>query len=72
MFELTYFFNERIWIVVLFQAGLNDYYLQDEACHLADDIFKCNFFNANIWISITISMNFVVPGPIGNKSALLQ
>ena len=27
--------------------------------HFADDIFKCLFFNENVWISIKISLKFV-------------
>ena len=28
-------------------------------CHFADDIFRCIFFNENIWISLKISLKFV-------------
>ena len=34
--------------------------------HFADDIFKCIFFNENVWISIKISLKFVAKGPINN------
>ena len=37
-----------------------------------DDIFKCIFFNDNIWISIKISMKCVPNGPINNIPALVQ
>ena len=40
--------------------------------HLADDIFKCIFWNENVWISIKISLNFVPKGPINNIPALVQ
>ena len=40
--------------------------------HFADDIFKCIFLNANIWIPIKISMKFVPKGPINNISALVR
>ena len=33
-------------------------------------IFKCIFFNENIWISIEISLKFVPKGPIKNIPAL--
>ena len=39
---------------------------------LADDIFKCIFFNENIRIPIQISLKFVPNGPIDNHSALVQ
>ena len=38
---------------------------------IADDIFKCIFFNENIWISIKISLKLVLYGPIDNKPALV-
>ena len=40
--------------------------------HFADDIFKCIFFNENVWISINISLKFVSMGPINNFLALVQ
>ena len=33
---------------------------------LPDDIFKCIFFNENVWISIKISLKFVPKGLINN------
>ena len=41
-------------------------------CHFIDDIFKCIFLNANIWIPIKISLKFVFKGPINNIPALVQ
>ena len=35
-------------------------------------IFKCIFFNENVWILIKISLKFVPKGPIDNKSTLVQ
>ena len=40
--------------------------------HFPDDIFKCIFFNENIWISIKFSLKFVPKGPINNIPALVQ
>ena len=40
--------------------------------HFADDIFKCIFFNENVWIPIEISLQFVPKGPIDNSPALVQ
>ena len=42
------------------------------AASMADDIFKCIFFNENVRIFIQISLKFVPKGPIDNKSALVQ
>ena len=36
------------------------------------DIFKCIFFNENVWISIKIPLKFVPKGPINNIPALFQ
>ena len=40
--------------------------------HFPDNIFKCIFLNANLWISINISLNFVPKGQIDNTLALVQ
>ena len=40
--------------------------------HFADDVFKCNFLNENVWIPIKISLKFVTEGPINNIPALVQ
>ena len=38
----------------------------------ADDTFKCIFVNENVWIPITIWLEFVPKGPINNIPALVQ
>ena len=40
--------------------------------HFADDIFKCNLMNEKFFISIRISLKFVLKGPIDIKAALVQ
>ena len=40
--------------------------------HFAGDIFKCIFFNEDVWISIKISRKFVAKGPINEKLTLIQ
>ena len=40
--------------------------------HFADEIFKCIFLNENVWISINISLKFVLKGLINNIAALVQ
>ena len=39
--------------------------------HFPDDIFKWIFLNENVWISINISLKFVLKGPINNIPALV-
>ena len=43
---------------------------QTNSRHLSVDIFKCIFFNKNVWLSIKISVTFVAKGPINNIPAL--
>ena len=40
--------------------------------HFPDAIFKCIFFNENVWIVIKISLKFVPRDPIKNIPALVQ
>ena len=35
-------------------------------------LFKCIFLNENVWISLKISLKFVLKGPINNNPALVQ
>ena len=45
---------------------LNTLRLRQNGCHLADDIFKCNCFNENVWISIKMSLKFLPEDPVDN------
>ena len=56
--------NEMQWIDV-------SLYLTQNCCHFAD-IFKCIFFNENVWLSLTFSLNFAPKVPIDNIPALIQ
>ena len=40
--------------------------------HFTDEIFKCIFFNKNVWISLTFSLKFVPNVPIDNILAMVQ
>ena len=40
--------------------------------HIADDIFKCIYFNENVWIWFEISLMFTPKYPINNVPALVQ
>ena len=48
------------WIVL---KKLNTLKLRQNGQHFADNIFKCIFFNENLWISIKNSLKFVPKGP---------
>ena len=45
---------------------------RDKSRNFADDIFKRIFFNENVWISIKISLKFVLKGPINMIPAMFQ
>ena len=40
--------------------------------HFPDNIFRCIFLNENVWISISISLKFVLKGSINTIPALVQ
>ena len=40
--------------------------------HFTDDVFKCIFFNENVWIALKISLKFVSKGPINNIPSSVQ
>ena len=46
--------------------------LRQNARHFADDIFKCIFLNGNEWISLRISLKFVLKVRINNIRSLVQ
>ena len=46
--------------------------LGQDGRHFTDDIFKCIFLNENIWISLQISLEFVLKVRIDNIPALVQ
>ena len=45
---------------------------RQNGCHFADNIFKCIFLDENVWISIKISLTFVLKDPINNIPALVE
>ena len=53
-------------------SGVNTLRPRQNCRHFPDDIFKCIFFNENVWISIKIAMKFVPKGPNNNIPALVQ
>ena len=58
--------------VAIGSSGLTPLPLYEMAAILADDNFKCIFFNDNDRISIWISLKFDPKSPIDNKPALVQ
>ena len=70
--ELWSVFYEFIVSSVSCTCCFNTLRLRQNGEHLADFIFKCIFFNENVWISTKISLNFVPKGQINNIPALVQ
>ena len=52
--------------------GINTLGPRQNRRHFSDDIFKCIFLNENIWISIQISLDYMLRGQIKNIPALVQ
>ena len=50
----------------------NIFWLTQNGRHLGDDIFKYNFLNENVWISIKVSLKFLFKCPINNFPASVQ
>ena len=65
--------HKFMWIQLLIHAlNFTHLPLDEMAAILADDIFKCIFFNEKFCILIKISVKFVPKGPIDNNPALVQ
>ena len=45
---------------------------RQDGCHFTDDIFKCIFFNENVWDLLTISLKLVPEVEINNIPVLVQ
>ena len=54
------------------QCWVNSSRPRQNGLHFADDIFKCIFFNENVWIPLKISLTFVPKDQINNIPALVQ
>ena len=52
--------------------GVNMLKLKQNGRHYPDDIFKCIFFNENVWISIKIWLKLIPKDPINNIPLLVQ
>ena len=53
-------------------GGLNSLRPRWNVRHFSDDIFKCVFVNEDIWISISILLQYVRKGRINNTPALVH
>ena len=65
----------RFWYyfrVTFLKLNLNILMRRQNGRQFPDDIFKCIFLNEATWISIEISLNFVLKGLINNIPALFQ
>ena len=58
----------RRWYSTFF----NTMRLRQNGRHFPDNIFKCFFFNENVWISDDDFTYLVIKGPINNITALVQ
>ena len=59
-------------VIIISITIINSLRLRQNRRHFAEDVFKCNFLNGNVWIPIKISLKFVPTGPINNIPALVQ
>ena len=65
--DLTARYRTRIIVTKLGSHGiLNTFRPRQNGRHFPDDIFKCIFFNENLWFRINISLKFVPRGRIYN------
>ena len=64
-----YFTLGKIWLPTHAFITLR---LRQNGHHLQDDIFKCIFFNEDVWISSKISLKFLPKGRIYKMRALVQ
>ena len=64
--------EEKCSLHLIFTFYLNSLRPRQNRRHLADNVFKCNFLNENVWIPIKLSLKFVPKGPINNIPALVQ
>ena len=66
------YINGSSWVWEMFTRTLKHIEVAKSGHHLADDIFKCIFWNEISYISIKITLKFVPKVLIDNKQALFQ
>ena len=70
--SLSYVYDEDSFATWVAASILNTLRQRQNGRYFADDLFKCNFFNENVWIGIKISLKFVPKGPMNNIPVLVQ
>ena len=60
------------WLPALHCNTFNTLRPKQNGCHFTEDTFKCIFLNENVWMSIQISLKFILKGPINNIPSLVQ
>ena len=74
----TSYFLDRWWPSLLMHIWntchwwVNTLRPRQNGRHFPDDSFKWIFFNENVWISIEVSLKFILKGPINNIPALVE
>ena len=61
-----------LYFVVFISSVVNSFRPRQNRPHFADNDFKYNFLNENVWILIKVSLKFVPKGPINHIPALVQ
>ena len=66
------FFFQFSCVPLVYYQGNTIYTLRarQNGRYFPDDIFKCIFWNGNVWIPMKSSLKFVPKGPINNKKTL--
>ena len=64
--------GEALFVKILNGKCINTLRSRQNGRYFADDIFKCIFLNENAWISLKISLKFVLKVRIDNIPALVQ
>ena len=65
-------YSPKLAQIYMFQFNVNTMKPRQNYCHFTDDIFTCIFFNENAWISLKISLKFVLKFQFNNIPALDQ
>ena len=60
------------WLLILLIWHITWTHCEYKMTDFLTDIFKCIFLNENVWISINISLTFVLTSQINNIPALVQ
>ena len=70
--QVCYEISEYTKYLIIASDRLWHHGIRQDGCHYADDIFRCIFFNVNLWILSKISLKYVPQNLIDNEPALVQ